>query len=105
MDKLLAPCLYIVHTFLPPKKGQPLNNGQNTRPQSVHYSEVPLYILAHRVARGVGCVAWSESHVTVLEPNLRGIRCVVEDNVGVNEKVRGQSAATRNGDCGMRNKH
>ena len=44
MDKLLAPCLYI-HTFLPPKKEQPLNNGQNTRPQSVHYSEVPLYFI------------------------------------------------------------
>ena len=26
--KLFALCLYIVHTFLPPKKGQPLNNGQ-----------------------------------------------------------------------------
>ena len=25
-----------VHTFLPPNKGQPLNNGQNTRPQLVH---------------------------------------------------------------------
>ena len=28
-DTLFAPCLYnIVHTYLPPKKGQPLNNGQ-----------------------------------------------------------------------------
>ena len=27
----------------PPTKGQPLNNGQNARPQLVHYSEVPLY--------------------------------------------------------------
>ena len=26
---------------LPRKTGQPLNNGQNTRPQCVHYSEVP----------------------------------------------------------------
>ena len=43
MDKLFTPCPYIVHTFLPPKKGQPLNNGQNARPQPVHYSEVPLY--------------------------------------------------------------
>ena len=34
---------YIVHTFLPPNKGQPLNNGQNARPQCVHYSEVSLY--------------------------------------------------------------
>ena len=35
----------IVHIFLPPKKGLPLNNGQiNTRPQLVHYSEVPLYM-------------------------------------------------------------
>ena len=25
------------------KSGQPLNNGQNTRPQRVHCSEVPLY--------------------------------------------------------------
>ena len=37
-----AHSLPIVHTFLPPKKGQPLNNGQNARPQCVHYSEVPL---------------------------------------------------------------
>ena len=35
--------MIIVHTFLPPKKGQPLNNGQNGRPQCVHYSEDPLY--------------------------------------------------------------
>ena len=35
--------IIIVHTFLPLKKGQPLNNGQNGRPQCVHYSEVPLY--------------------------------------------------------------
>ena len=35
--------IIIVHIFLPPKKGHPLNNGQNTRPQLVHYSEVPLY--------------------------------------------------------------
>ena len=27
MDIQFAPCLYIVHTFLPPNKGQPLNNG------------------------------------------------------------------------------
>ena len=26
----VCPCLYIVHTFLPPKKGQPLNNGQKS---------------------------------------------------------------------------
>ena len=39
MDTLFTPCLYIVHTFLPPKKGQPLNNGQNARPQC---SEVPF---------------------------------------------------------------
>ena len=45
MDKLFALYLYIVHTFLPPKKRQPLNNGQNARPQHVHYSEVPLYCL------------------------------------------------------------
>ena len=31
-----------VHTFLSPTKGQPPNNGQNARPQRVHYSEVPL---------------------------------------------------------------
>ena len=42
-DKLFTLCLYIAHIFLPPKKGQPLNNGQNARPQRVHYSEVPLY--------------------------------------------------------------
>ena len=30
-NKLFTPCLYIVHTFLPPKKGHPLNNGQNAR--------------------------------------------------------------------------
>ena len=42
---LFTPYLYIVHTFLPPKKGQPLKNGQNARPQCVHYSEVPLYSL------------------------------------------------------------
>ena len=35
-------CPYI-STFLPPTKGQPPNNGQNARPQRVHYSEVPLY--------------------------------------------------------------
>ena len=29
----------------PPTKGQPPNNGQNARPQLVHYSEVPLYIV------------------------------------------------------------
>ena len=47
MDKLFASCLYnIVHTFLPLEKGQPLNNGQNARPQCVHYSEVPLYTYA-----------------------------------------------------------
>ena len=34
--------LPIAHTFLPPKKGQLLNNGRNTRPKCVHYSEVPL---------------------------------------------------------------
>ena len=39
--------IIIVHTFLPQKKGQPLNNGQNTPPQSVHYSEVPLYPIIH----------------------------------------------------------
>ena len=37
MDTLFTPYLYIVHTFLPPKKGQPLNNGQNARPQCVHF--------------------------------------------------------------------
>ena len=35
MDKLFAPYLYIVHTFIPPKKGNPLNNEQNARPQLV----------------------------------------------------------------------
>ena len=34
--------VYIANTFLPPKSGQPLNNGQNARPQRVHYSEVPV---------------------------------------------------------------
>ena len=34
--------LPIVHTFLPPKKGQ---HRQNSCPQLVHYSEVPLYIV------------------------------------------------------------
>ena len=43
MDTLFAPGPYIVHTFLPSKKGRPLNNGQNAGPQCVHYSEVPLY--------------------------------------------------------------
>ena len=38
--QLFASCLYEVHTFLPPKKGQPLNNGQNACPQCVHYSEM-----------------------------------------------------------------
>ena len=32
MDALFAPYLCIVHTFLPPKKGQPLNNGQMLAP-------------------------------------------------------------------------
>ena len=36
MDKLFVPCLYIVHTFLLPKKGKLLNNGENK------FSEVPL---------------------------------------------------------------
>ena len=40
----LVDSVYTVHTFLPPKKGQPLNNGQNARPQCVYYSEVPLYV-------------------------------------------------------------
>ena len=39
-----CPLPLTVHTFLPPTKGQPLNNGQNARPQRVHYSEVPLYM-------------------------------------------------------------
>ena len=39
----VRPLPIIVHTFLPPIKGQHLNNGQNARPQCVHYSEVPLY--------------------------------------------------------------
>ena len=39
----IHPLLTYCPTFLPPKKGQPLNNGQNGRPQYVHYSEVPLY--------------------------------------------------------------
>ena len=43
MDKLLAPLPLTVHTFLPPTKGQPPNNGQNARPHRVHYLEVPLY--------------------------------------------------------------
>ena len=34
-----------VHTFLPPTKGQPPNNGQNAHPHRVHYSEVPLYTI------------------------------------------------------------
>ena len=34
--------------FEPLKKGQPLNNGQNARPQPVHYTEVPLRIIAVR---------------------------------------------------------
>ena len=38
----VRPLLYNAHTFLPPKKGQPLNNGQNARPQRLHYSEVSL---------------------------------------------------------------
>ena len=46
----VRPCLYIVYTFLPLKKGQPLNHGQNAHPQSVHYSEVPLYIKQLRVS-------------------------------------------------------
>ena len=33
----MLPDLYIVHTFLPPKKGQPLNNAC---PHHVHYLEV-----------------------------------------------------------------
>ena len=37
-----CPLPLTVHTFLPPTKGQSLNNGQNARPQRVHYSEVPL---------------------------------------------------------------
>ena len=41
--------VYIVHTFPPPKKGKPLNNGRNARPQCIHYSEVPLYAHTHRL--------------------------------------------------------
>ena len=37
-----CPLPLTVHTFLPPTKGHPPNNGQNARPQRVHYSEVPL---------------------------------------------------------------
>ena len=37
-----CPLPLTVHTFLPLTKGQSPNNGQNARPQRVHYSEVPL---------------------------------------------------------------
>ena len=63
MDTLLTPCPYIVHTFLPPKKGQPLNNGQNARPQYVHYSEVPLYTVG-RESRSRGVSVGGEGEET-----------------------------------------
>ena len=30
--------ILFLHFYIPQKKGQPLNNGQNIRPQCVHYS-------------------------------------------------------------------
>ena len=49
MTHCLPPTYNIVHTFLPLKKGLPLNNGQNAHPKSVPFSlecplsEVPLH--------------------------------------------------------------
>ena len=42
--KLLAPAINCPYISIarPPTKGQPPNNGQNARPQRVHYSEVSL---------------------------------------------------------------
>ena len=40
-----CPLPLTVHTFLPPMKGQPPNNGQNACSHHVHYSEVPLYTI------------------------------------------------------------
>ena len=42
MDTLFAPP---TDFSMRPKKGQPLNNGQNACSERFHYSEVPLYIL------------------------------------------------------------
>ena len=48
-----CPLPLTVHTFLPPTKRQPLNNGQNARPRHVHYSDVPLYLRAfYLLSRG-----------------------------------------------------
>ena len=38
-----CPLPLTVHTFLPQ------NNGQNARPQRVHYLEVPLYTCVHGI--------------------------------------------------------
>ena len=42
-----SPPAYIlsIHLYIPPKKGQPLNNGHKAHPLLVHYSEVPLCII------------------------------------------------------------
>ena len=50
------PLPFIVHAFLPLKKGQPLNNGQNARPQCVHYLEVPLYTICDELFKQLGYI-------------------------------------------------
>ena len=74
MDKLLAAYLYIVHTFLPPNKGQPLNNGQNACPQCVHYSEVPLYTLSKQSLT-------MHIHMCLLFVFVRNAECLMNESL------------------------
>ena len=56
----------------PPKKGQPLNNGQNACPQCVHYSEVPLYSYVPERAHAPKSQS-SDDRVSVLTVLLHGV--------------------------------
>ena len=58
-------------------------------------------VVAHNITGGVRLVARAESNVAVLERDLGGILRVVEDQIGVNEEVRGQSTASGDGRCQM----
>ena len=77
--------------FLPPRKGQPLNGGQNGWPQSVLYSVAPLYFLVlyycavPLMPTGFSIVEefYSNSNLTVLfqwdEPQGEGVQAIVDN--------------------------
>ena len=50
----------------PPRNGQPPNSGQNARPQSVHYSEVPLYMYMNCMLGAGGCLLFFQDVYIVL---------------------------------------